>query len=128
MADVLIQLNDSWRVADNPPQWTLEQRTGKPSARNSGWRARKFIRNRGHLLRRIVELCGKVDPDAVEIIKSWPDGYVSWKAGEIGASAGPKTAPYSAISDLDVSDHRERPDAPVCTSESDPESVNAQAA
>ena len=54
MADALVQLNASWRVADDPPQWTIEQRKG------SGWRARKFIRDCDHLLRRIGELCGVV--------------------------------------------------------------------
>ncbi len=26
MADALIQLNDSWRVSDDPPQWVMEKR------------------------------------------------------------------------------------------------------
>ncbi len=97
MADALVQLNANWRVADDPPQWALEQRIGNGSARDSGWRARTYIRTRDHLLRRIGELCGKVDRAAVEIIKSWPDGYVTWKAVEMNVSAGLKTAPYSAI-------------------------------
>ena len=128
MADALVQLNDSWRVADDPPQWTLEQRTGNPSAKGSGWRARKFIRNRGHLLRRIGELCGKVDPDAIETIKSWPDGYVTWKALELEATASPRTAPYSAISASEVSDHLKTIDAPVRSLESDLESNRDRAA
>ncbi len=37
MADALVQLNTNWRVADDPPQWTIEQRIGNPSARDSGW-------------------------------------------------------------------------------------------
>ena len=28
MADALVQLNANWRVADDPPQWTIEQRIG----------------------------------------------------------------------------------------------------
>ena len=92
MSEPLVQLNASWRVADDPPQWTIEQRKG------SGWRARKFIRNRDHLLRRIGEMCGDVDPAAIETIRSWPNGYVTWKATEMKVSAGPKIAPYRAIS------------------------------
>ncbi len=90
MADALVQLNATWRVADDPPQWTLEQRTSNPSAKDSGWRARKFIRNSEHLLRRIGEMCGDVGPAAIEIIRSWPNGYVTWKAKEMQATAGPK--------------------------------------
>ena len=97
MADALVQLNDTWRVADDPPQWTIEQRIGNPSARDSGWRARKFIRNTDHLLRCIAEMCGDVDPEAIETIRSWPNGYVTWKATEMRVSAGPKTAPHSVI-------------------------------
>ena len=55
MAELLIQLNANWRVADDPPQWTIEQRIGNPSARDSGWRARKFVRNTDHLLRCVGE-------------------------------------------------------------------------
>ena len=55
-------------------------RMGNASTKVSGWRARKFIRNTDHLLRRIGEMCGDVNPAAIETIKSWPNGYVTWKA------------------------------------------------
>ena len=122
MAEQLVQLNENWRVADDPPQWTLEQRKG------SGWRARKFIRNRDHLLRRIGELCGRTDPAAIETIKSWPDGYVTWKVMKMQGSAGPKTAPHSAISLSEPRTHRNSPNAPVRAAESDLESIDDQAA
>ncbi len=64
---------------------------------------RKFIRNRDHLLRRIGELCGEVDPAAVETIRSWPVGYVTWKLQEMHPRAGPDTDPHSAISSSDAS-------------------------
>ena len=102
MADVLIQLNSIWRIADDPPQWTIEQRVSKPSGKDSGWRARKFIRGRDHLLRRIGEICGTVDPKAVEIIRSWPPGYVLWKLREIQAPAGRSEVAYSAISEIEA--------------------------
>lgn len=122
MTDSLVQLNTNWRVADDPPQWTIEQRKG------SGWRARKFIRNRDHLLRRIGELCGRSDPAAIETIKSWPDGYVTWKAMKMQGSTGPKTAPWSAISPSGASDHPKTPDAPVREPESAMESIDDRAA
>ena len=65
--------------------------------RASGWVSRKFIRDQDHLLRRIGGLCGKVDPAALETIRLWPDGYVTWKAVEMKAPAGPDTDPRSAI-------------------------------
>ena len=58
MADALVRLNANWRVSDDPPQWAIEQRIGNPSIKDSGWRARKFIRNTDHLLKRIGEMCG----------------------------------------------------------------------
>ena len=87
------------------------QRIGNPPARDSGWRARKFIRDTDHLLRRIGEMCGDVDPTAIETIRSWPNGYVTWKLMEMKARAGPVTAPYSAIG---VEQHLRTPDVPQC--------------
>ena len=97
MAEPLVQLNASWRVADDPPQWSLQYRKGNPRGRTSGWVGRKYIRDREHLLHRIDELCGEVDPQAIETIQSWPDGYATWKLREMQRCAGPETAPYSAI-------------------------------
>ncbi len=43
MADALIQLNDSWRIADDPPQWVLEKRVREPQpGKSSGWREQKM--------------------------------------------------------------------------------------
>ncbi len=114
MAEPLVQLNANWRVADDPPQWALRCRDGSPREKASGWTGRKFIRDRDHLLERIDELCGEINPDAIEIIRSWPDGYTTWKLQELKARAGPETAPHSAIM---VEQHRTVPgttDAPVC--------------
>ncbi len=97
MADPLVQLNASWRVADDPPQWALQCRDGSKREKASGWAGRKFVRNRVHLLRRIEELCGNVDQQGIETIESWPDGYATWKLLEMKARAGTETAPYSAI-------------------------------
>ncbi len=129
MANALIQLNDSWRVADDPPQWVMEKRVREPQpGKTSGWQARIYIRATDHLLRRIAEMCGTVDSEAIEIIRSWPPGYVSWKWREMQRGAGPETAPHSAISDLAVSDHRKTPDAPVAAPETVPESIDDRAA
>ncbi len=114
MADALIQLNDSWRVADDPPQRVLEKRVRKPQpGKTSGWRARKYIRTKDHLLRRIGEICGAVDSKAIEIIRSWPQGYVSWKYRKMQRGAGPDTASHSAVSPSRAPIHPETRDAPV---------------
>ena len=99
MTDFLVRLNDSWRVTDDPPQWVIEQRIGNASAKDSGWRARKFIRTTDHLLQCIDEMCGDVDQAAIETIQSWPNGYVTGKVMELRASAGPGNAPHSAERD-----------------------------
>ncbi len=75
MADALVRLNANWRVADDPPQWVLEKRVREPQpGKTSGWQARKYIRTTDHLLKRIDEMCGTVDSEAIEIIRSWPVG------------------------------------------------------
>ncbi len=111
MADALVQLNANWRVSDDPPQWTIEQRIGNASAKDSGWRARKFIRNTDHLLKRISEMCGNVDRAAIEIMQSWSSEYVTWKVMEMQGSGGPVTGPWGVIS---VGQHLRTPDVPQC--------------
>ncbi len=114
MTDSLVQLNDSWRIADDPPQWVLEKRVREPQpGKTSGWQARKYIRTTAHLLKRIGEMCGTVDSEAIEIIRSWPRGYVTWKAREMQRGAGPETAPYSAISPSEAFDHQKTGDESV---------------
>ncbi len=129
MADALVQLNDLWRVADDPPQWVLEKWMREPQpGKTSGWQARKYIRTTDHLLKRIGEICGSVDSEAIEIIRSWPRGDVSWKWRKLQRGAGPETAPHSAISDLAVSDHRKTPDAPVAARGTVSKSIDDRAA
>ena len=112
MSEPLVQLNANWRIADDPPQWTIKQRIGNPSAKDSGWRAR---RNTDHMLRRIGEMCGDVDPMAIETIESWPNGYATWKLREMEVSAGPENAPDSAITSLGARDDRKQQAPPVAT-------------
>ncbi len=115
MADALVQLNTNWRVADDPPQWALQCRDGNMREKASGWAGRKFIRDRDHLLERIDELRGSVDPEDIQIIRSWPAGYVTWKLHEMKARAGPKTATYSAIVDQQHLGAPGMTEASVCT-------------
>ncbi len=111
MADALVELNTDWRVADDPPQWAIQCRDGIQREKASGWAGRKFIRDRDHLLCRIGEMCGVVDPNGIEVIRSWPVGYVTWKLMEMKARAGPKTGPWGAIR---TQQHLRTPDVPQC--------------
>jgi hypothetical protein len=43
---LVAQLNESWRVVDDPLQWILQRRKGNPRPKNSGWRDRSFCRTR----------------------------------------------------------------------------------
>jgi hypothetical protein len=35
---LVAQLNERWRVVDDPLQWILQQRKGNARSKNSGWR------------------------------------------------------------------------------------------
>ena len=72
---LVVQLNDRWRVIDEPIQWILQVRKGRPSTRSSGWRGEHFCRQRTSLLRCIREYCGDVDPAAVATIDVLPDWH-----------------------------------------------------
>ena len=69
---VIALLNDRWRVIDDPLQWILEVRTGRPTRKATGWQGRAFCTQRSALIRCIGEYCGKVDPAALGIIKRLP--------------------------------------------------------
>jgi hypothetical protein len=54
---LVAQLNETWRVIDDPLQWILQRRKGSPRNKNSGWQGRSFCRTRDALLRCIREYC-----------------------------------------------------------------------
>jgi hypothetical protein len=62
---LVAQLNTTWRVVDDPPQWILQRKKGNPRKKNSGWRSRSFCTTRGALLRCVREYCGDVDTTAL---------------------------------------------------------------
>ena len=74
---MIAQLNDRWRVVDSPIQWILEYRAGKishsdESKNRKTWKGKRFCRTRDALIRDIGELCGNVDPAALEVITALP--------------------------------------------------------
>jgi hypothetical protein len=54
-AAVIAELNERWRVRDDPLQWILERRAGNQ------WLARSFCRTKAGLKRCVREYCGVVD-------------------------------------------------------------------
>ena len=52
----MIFLNDRWRVRLNDPtQWILEYRAGRPAGAGDGWRGKSYCTQRDTLLRDIRE-------------------------------------------------------------------------
>jgi hypothetical protein len=62
---LVTQLNENWKVVDDPLQWILQRRKGNPRKKNSGWRDRSFCTTREGLLRCVSKYCGEVDQVAL---------------------------------------------------------------
>jgi hypothetical protein len=62
---LVAQLNESWRVIDDPLQWRLQRKKGNSREKNSGWVDRSYCTTREGLLRCIRECCGVVEPTAL---------------------------------------------------------------
>ena len=68
---LIVQLNASWRVIDDPLQWILQRRKGNPRKKNSGWRSRSFCRTREGLLCCIREYCCSPDQGQSRCIREY---------------------------------------------------------
>jgi len=68
-----VHLNSGWRMVDDPLQWILQRRDGKPDKKHSGWSNRSFCRTREALLRCVNEYCGIVDAEALVRLAVRPD-------------------------------------------------------
>ena len=69
---LVAQLNERWRVVDDPLQWKLQRKKGNARKRNSGWQDRSFCRTRDGLLRCVCEYCGEVEPAALAKLSVLP--------------------------------------------------------
>ncbi|MGD9868088.1 MAG: hypothetical protein AB7U38_08855 [Hyphomicrobiales bacterium] len=69
---VIANLNDSWRIVDDPLQWILERRKGGPRTKATGWISRSFCASKLGLTRCIPAYCGPVDPDALAVVDALP--------------------------------------------------------
>jgi len=72
------QLNANWKVVDDPLQWILQRKKGKPRKGNSGWYGRSFCTTREGLLRCIRDYCGEVEPHALAAVLALPDRHSDW--------------------------------------------------
>jgi hypothetical protein len=75
---LVAQLNERWRVVDDPLQWILQRKKGNPRKKNSGWRDRSFCRTQGALLRCVAGYCGEIDANSLAKLKSLPDWHPDW--------------------------------------------------
>ena len=90
----ILELNDGWRVAhDGALQWILQRSSVKRGTTIRRWQGRRFHAERDSLLRSIAELCGAVDPSAVETIKGWQPRY---RPDLSGQAAIPTLLPMAA--------------------------------
>jgi hypothetical protein len=72
---LIAQINQNWRVVDDPLQWILQRRKGNLRKKNSGWRDRSFCTTREVLLRCVREYCGVVDQNALVDLQALPDHH-----------------------------------------------------
>jgi hypothetical protein len=75
---LVAQLNERWRVVDDPLQWILQRRKGNPRKKSSGWQGRSFCRTRDALLRCVREYCGEIDLEALSMLKDLPEWHPDW--------------------------------------------------
>lgn len=79
---LVAQLNEQWRVVDDPLQWILQKRKGKARNKSSGWQGRSFCRTREALLRCIREYCGDVAAENLDTICVLPDFHPDWEKSQ----------------------------------------------
>lgn len=71
-----IELNDKWRVRLNDPaQWILERRQGRPGKKNTGYAGRSYCTRRHVLLRDLRDHCGVVCIAAHRQVEALPERF-----------------------------------------------------
>jgi hypothetical protein len=93
----IIQLNGRWRISHDGYQWILGERLRGTTDRTSGYEGRKFTVDRVQLLELIGALCGRVSPEAVAVIQTWPHRYSIWRAFGPVEQAGVARAGAAAV-------------------------------
>ena len=107
---LIAELNELWRVVDDPLQWILQRKKGNPRKKNSGWTGRSFCRTREALLRCVREHCGEVDPPALEKLTELADWHLDWDCTNLDvhgtaraqSDAGPEPVAAKALEGSDA--------------------------
>jgi hypothetical protein len=68
-----LTLNARFRITEDDLQWILERKAGR------SWSRQTFHFERMSLLRAITTACGDVDPNAIEVVRSWPANHRLWR-------------------------------------------------
>jgi hypothetical protein len=69
---LVAQLNERWRVVDDPLEWILQRRKGNPRSKNQGWMSRSYCTTQVALLRCVDWYCGNVEPAALAKLNDLP--------------------------------------------------------
>jgi hypothetical protein len=75
---LVAQLNEKWRVVDDPLQWILQRKKGNPRKKNSGRQGRSFCRTRDALLGCVAGHRGEIDANSLAKLKSLPGWHPDW--------------------------------------------------
>ena len=116
------QLNERWRIIDDPLQWILQRRKGAPRNKNTGWESRSFCTTRDVLLRCIREYCCSPDKGesrciheyrdvqeaALQRVRELPEWHIDWKY-----PVAPNTNPSALATLTALAPHRTMPNLDV---------------
>ena len=97
---LIAQLNECWRVVDDPLQWILQRKKGNPRKKSTGWAGRSFCRTREALLRCIRQSCGELDHSALEKIKALPDWHLDWDKTNLDVHGTDREQPDATLETL----------------------------
>jgi hypothetical protein len=94
---LVAQLNESWRVIDDPLQWRLQRKKGNSREKNSGWLDRSFCTTREGLLRRVREYCDEAEPAALATLTALPQYHGMQNLDVRGADQAQADAPSEPL-------------------------------
>ena len=115
---LIAQLNENWRVVNDPLQWRLQRKKGNPRTRNSGWRDRSFCTTREGLLRCVRQYCGDVEPAALAKLTTLPEHYAMQNldvrgTDQVHANGQSKPLVSQALEDGEAGDQPRRNSQPA---------------
>jgi hypothetical protein len=113
---LVVHLNATWRVVDDPLQWRLQRKKGNPRTKNPGWQDRSFCTTREGLLRCIREYCDEVQPAALAKLRTLPPQHamqnLDVRRTDLGHADSSTESSVSNGSEVNESERGQRPTAP----------------